>query len=275
MADALSWPGGKSSGSPTGINRWVRSLLPPTKFYAEPFAGMLGVLLARRSSESMVEVVNDLDGRVINWWRVVRDRPAELAEWLRFTPHSRAQLDDSVRLVNCAAGSALERAGHMTVILFQSYSMSSATLSTSKSWSVETKASGASHRWDYVPDRVREIAARVHDVRLESMDAVLFVDKYGQSSANLLYVDPPYEHVGEKYYAESVNFDDLETALRGCAARVALSGYDTCRWDCLGWQRHEKSTYTTQAVTGEVVSLPRREVIWTNYEPPEVDNRLF
>ena len=76
MADrlmAMQWWGGKAATRPGGSNRWIRSRLPVRSAYVEPFAGMLGVLLAR--PRVSVEVVNDLDGRVVNWWTQVRGPP--------------------------------------------------------------------------------------------------------------------------------------------------------------------------------------------------------
>ena len=72
----LKWVGGKSAASALGTGKWITSLLPYDRTYAEPFAGMCGVLLQRFPSAE--EIVNDLDERVVNWWRVVRDRPDEI-----------------------------------------------------------------------------------------------------------------------------------------------------------------------------------------------------
>ena len=106
------------------------------------------------------------------------------------------------------------------------------------------------------------------------MDAPVFVAKFGANAGNLLYVDPPYESVGEKYYASTVDFDDLESALRDCKARVAVSGYGSCRWDCLDWHRHEHTTTTSIARNSTNTRYERTEILWTNYDPP-VDERLF
>jgi hypothetical protein len=49
--------------------------------YVEPFAGSLGVLLNRPGKWAGPETINDLSGMVVNFWRCVRFKPAELAEW--------------------------------------------------------------------------------------------------------------------------------------------------------------------------------------------------
>ena len=82
---ALSYYGGKSGGhGSSGRGRWIASLLPgdTRTLYAEPYAGMLGILLQRAPAK--LEIVNDLNRRIVNWWRVVRDHPDELARMMRY-----------------------------------------------------------------------------------------------------------------------------------------------------------------------------------------------
>ena len=68
----LTYYGGKRG---YGKAEWIASFLPwhSDSCYVEPFAGMAGVLFARQPVK--VEVLNDLNQRVVNWLRVVRDEP--------------------------------------------------------------------------------------------------------------------------------------------------------------------------------------------------------
>jgi DNA adenine methylase len=77
-------------GSKQRIAPWIVSLLPPHEHYVEPYAGGLSVLLAKQPSR--METVNDLDGELMTFWRVLRDRPTELLRACMLTPHSRAEL---------------------------------------------------------------------------------------------------------------------------------------------------------------------------------------
>src|SRR5581483_5983322 len=67
----------------------IAALLPSHQHYEEPFAGSLAVLLAK--SPSPMETVNDLDGRLMSFWRVLRNRPGELERVCALTPHSRTE----------------------------------------------------------------------------------------------------------------------------------------------------------------------------------------
>jgi hypothetical protein len=76
--------GGKQRYAPRIIE-----LMPPHKHYVEPFAGGLGVLLAK-DPEGVSEVVNDLNGDLMNFWDVLRD-PQLFAPFVRIaeaTPFS-------------------------------------------------------------------------------------------------------------------------------------------------------------------------------------------
>ena len=55
----------------------IAALLPAHRHYVEPYCGSLSVLLAKPPSNH--ETVNDLDCRLITFWRVLRDRPDDLA----------------------------------------------------------------------------------------------------------------------------------------------------------------------------------------------------
>ncbi|MGW2090554.1 DNA adenine methylase, partial [Streptomyces sp. NPDC001880] len=69
---------------------WIVSVLPAHQHYVEPYCGGLSVLLAKQPSP--METVNDLDRELVTFWRVLRDRPADLIRACALTPHSRDEL---------------------------------------------------------------------------------------------------------------------------------------------------------------------------------------
>jgi D12 class N6 adenine-specific DNA methyltransferase len=60
----------------------------PHRVYIEPYAGSAAVLFAK--PRSPVEIINDLDDQVVNFFRVLRDHPAALARACQLTPYARA-----------------------------------------------------------------------------------------------------------------------------------------------------------------------------------------
>ena len=81
---AFSWYGGKYNH----LN-WLLPLLPEAHHYCEPFAGSAAVLLNR--APSSVETYNDLDGEVVNFFRVLREEGDALTEAISLTPYSREE----------------------------------------------------------------------------------------------------------------------------------------------------------------------------------------
>lgn len=80
-------------GGKTRLAAKIASLLPTHEHYIEPFAGSLAVLLTKKPSR--MGTVNDLDGLLMTFWQVLRDKPAELARVCALTPHSRAEYLDA------------------------------------------------------------------------------------------------------------------------------------------------------------------------------------
>ncbi len=70
---------------------WIVKHFPPHHVYVEAFGGSAAVLLSKEPSP--VEVYNDLDGEVVNFFRVLREQPEDLARAIAFTPYARSELD--------------------------------------------------------------------------------------------------------------------------------------------------------------------------------------
>src|SRR5437660_9239549 len=81
---AFGWYGGKFSHL-----QWLLPLLPPAHHYCEPFGGSAAVLLNR--APSPVETYNDLDGEVVNFFRVLRDDAERVMRAIALTPFSREE----------------------------------------------------------------------------------------------------------------------------------------------------------------------------------------
>jgi len=76
------YPGNKAKHA-----EWILRQFPAHGCYVEPFGGAAGVLANKPASK--VEVYNDRDGDLVQFFITLRDRREELEEWLRQTPHSR------------------------------------------------------------------------------------------------------------------------------------------------------------------------------------------
>src|SRR5690606_17939073 len=74
---------------------WIISHFPPHQVYVEPFGGAASVLMQKH--RVYAEVYNDLDGEVVNVFRVLRDpdTAARLERALRFTAFARDEYESA------------------------------------------------------------------------------------------------------------------------------------------------------------------------------------
>ena len=87
---AFRWYGGKYSHLD-----WLLPLLPETQHYCEPFGGSAAVLVNRKPAP--VETFNDIDGELINFFRVLREDKEKLLEVIGLTPFSRAEFELAIQ----------------------------------------------------------------------------------------------------------------------------------------------------------------------------------
>lgn len=238
---ALRYHGGKFRLAPK-----ILAQLPPSSSYTtyvEPFAGGLGVLL--RKEPSMLEYVNDLDGEVVNFWEVLRDRRREFLQAIRSTPYSRAAYEQAFEV----AADPLERARRLYIRSWQGRGGCRATWRTG--WRTQKQNSRNKTVWSDWTDlrHLAGISRRLRRVGLENDNALALLRRY-DSLTTLHYVDPPYlaetrSRWGGKAYACDFGAPEqhqrLAEVLHGLKGMVALSGRPTELYAELfeGWQRRD------------------------------------
>lgn len=260
------WFGGKSL-----LARRIADLLPPHRVYVEPFAGSAAVLFSKPRSH--MEVVNDLDGGVVTFFRVLRDRPGELLERLHLTPHARGEYE-LCRDTWEAVEDDVERARRWYVTISQSFSSSSGRMH-SNGWNGEYK--GASHvpapsAWVSNVRQLEGAAERFRGVQVEHRDWREVLEKYDGPEA-CFYLDPPYVLSTRKSggYRHELSDDDhreLVERLLGLQGCAVVSGYDSPLYEPLerapGWACHRFDALTRfgSSGNGRAKAARRTEVIW-------------
>jgi DNA adenine methylase len=260
---AFGWYGGKFSHLD-----WLLPLLPECNHYCEPFAGSAAVLLNRRPSP--VETYNDIDGDVVNFFRVLRERPEELTRALQLTPFSREEFHLAVT-ERGASVTPLERARRFYVRARQTRTglAQTATLGRWANCKQTSRAgmSGVVSRWLGGVEQLDEIAQRFMRVQIENRPAADVVRLYDDPET-LFYCDPPYVHATRgDASAYGFEMDDGEhiafaALLNQARAKVAVSGYRNDLMDRLfaGWRRFEAPPRTCHSTKGI-----RNECLWMNY----------
>lgn len=259
----FGWYGGKFSHL-----KWLLPLLPYTHHYVEPFGGSAAVILNRAPSQ--VETYNDIDGEVVNFFRVLRDQKEALIKTIGLTPFSREEFAIALKEPTNNL-SPLERARRFFVLARQVRTGLAQTASIGR-WAYCKKSSrngmsGAVSRWLGSVDGLAEIAGRLLRVQIENRPAIEVIKRY-DSPETLFYCDPPYPHESRgdtgayRFEMTDRDHEELARVLSSVKGKVALSGYRCHLLDELyrGWycfEAPEKQAHSCKK--------PRKEALWTNY----------
>lgn len=260
---AFGWYGGKFSHLD-----WLLPLLPYTRHYCEPFGGSAAVLLNRVPSP--VETYNDIDGEVVNFFRVLRDQKEQLIELIGLTPFSREELYIAVSQ-DTNGLSDLERARRFFVRARQARTGLAQTASSGR-WATCRNTSragmgGAVSRWLGSVEGLPEVVERLLRVQIENRPAIEVLQQY-DSEKTLFYCDPPYPHESRgdknayKYEMGEGEHEELARVLRKVKGLVAVSGYHCGLMERLyrGWRCVEGPVKICHSV-----KAMRQEVLWVNY----------
>lgn len=251
------------------LRHWIIAHLPAHQFYAEPFAGAASVLLGKDPAPKG-EIINDLNGDVVNLFRVMQgsDTSAELMRRLEWTPYAQSELVTSREPTD----DAVERARRMVVRSFMGIEVAGVRGSASgfRMGNVDlTRIDQAGKQtfrncardWSNWKSQLAVIRERLAEVMIYQRDAIEFIGLM-DSPECLLYVDPPYHHdtrSSTRYAVEFADHAGLVTRLLACKAMVVLSGYRCDAYDPLetaGWQRIEKDCRANMSTTR------RTECLW-------------
>lgn len=267
MKTALKYPGSKWR-----IAQWIVEHFPPAESYdtyLEPYFGSGAVFFTKEPS--WLEVVNDIDDQVVNFFKVCRTLPKELARQIELTPYSRAEYEmvqqDAQGLPLHLTGNSMEDARRFAVRCWQG---TGSSLAGRTGWKhdVANRASNSAHTWAGLPDRIAPIAERLKQAQIEHGDAIILIQKFNKPNV-LIYADPPYLGDTRRINAYRKEMQDwakherLLNALIAHKGPAIISGYETALYNeaLQGWHK-------AQIGARAMNNAPRTETIWFNYEPP-------
>jgi len=268
---AFGWYGGKFSHLD-----WLLPLLPECYHYCEPFAGSAAILLNR--APSPVETYNDVDGEVVNFFKVLREEKANLIEAIGLTPFSREEFAKACQLDPNL--SAFERARRFYVRARQVRTGLAQTATIGR-WAncINTSRNGMSgviSRWLGGIADLAFIAERLLRVQIENRPASDVIRLY-DSKETLFYCDPPYIHETRgdtKSYGYEMTDEEhcqLAKVLNSVKGHVAISNYQCDLMEELypasRWKKHFSPLKTIHSTKDK-----RQEVLWVNYDIHKLKN---
>lgn len=248
------------------LSSWIISHFPKHRIYVEPFGGAGSVLF--RKPRSYAEVYNDLDGEIVNLFRVLRDptQARELERLLRMTPYARSEFDAA----HLTASDPIEQARRTIIRSFMGFGSDSLFGTYATGFRGDTRRNHGipAHDWAGYPEAVSAFTDRLRGVVIENRPAAQVILQH-DGPDTLHYCDPPYPQEtracgGTKhgYRHEMTNEEHraLGKVLKDAKGMVVISSYPCALYDeelFPEWRRVEKRTTADGA-------HPRTEVLWLN-----------
>lgn len=264
----------KMFGGKHYLARKIARLFPPHTHYVEPYAGGLSVLLAQ-NPEGRSEVVNDINGGLMNFWRVLQSN-AHYCEFQRIVeavPFSQDEWRNATAWLNaegCKDGACVVWAVNYFIACRQSLSGRMRNFSALSKTRTRRGMNEQVASWLSAVDGLADVHARLQRVVIYNMEALDVISRE-DSSDTLFYLDPPYmaqtRRSPDVYDDEMTNEQHqrlLETIILA-RGKVAISGYH-CElydamlkhWHCTEWEipNHASHTDKKRVMT---------ECVWTNF----------
>ncbi len=201
MNSFISWIGGKKL-----LRKQIMEQFPDQGSYSryiEVFGGA-GWVLFSKDKHASLEVLNDVNGELINLYRVVKYHPEPLQKELEWLLMSREQFFDELNR-NTRGMTDIQRAARFFCLIRESFG------TDCKSFRVSPRD------MQKAVDYLKEVSGRLNRVVIENQDFERLIKTYDRPEA-LFYLDPPYFEA-EKYYPDRFNPEDHER-LRKCLENI-------------------------------------------------------
>jgi DNA adenine methylase len=261
MSSAPTRPVLRYHGGKWRLAPWIIDHFPEHRTYVEPFGGGGSVLM--RKPRSYAEVYNDLDGELVNLFRVLRDADAgeRLAWLLARTPFAR----DEFVLAYEPCDDPVEQARRTVVRSIMGFGSNAHNQRTGFRSNSNRSHTVPAHDWGNYPATLAVVLDRMRGVVVENRDALELIPQHDSTEA-LFYVDPPYpagtRDNGPDYAHEMTDEQHrtLAATLHGVEGFVVLSGYPCDLYDAElypDWKRVTRKALADGA-------RARTEVLWLN-----------
>ena len=259
MKPPLTYYGGKQK-----LSERIISMIPEHRIYCEPFFGGGAVFFAK--TPASLEVINDTNGELINFYRVVKNQFRKLDKEIKCTLHSR-ECHQSAKIVlgYPKLFSEVKRAWAIWTLANQSFASM-----LDGPWRCDFKRNSTQKRLDNKRvNFTEEYAKRLEQTQIECRDALKIIQTW-DSKDSFFYCDPPYfnSDMGHyKGYTEQ-DFENLLQVLSGIKGKFLLSSYPSEVIE----RYSKKYKWFTQKIEGILVSVglgkhkTKTEVLTGNYE---------
>jgi len=216
----FKWVGGKSR-----LRKTIISMLPPHECYVEVFAGAAWVLFGKQPSK--VEVLNDIDGQVINSFRVVKERPEELIASFEWDLVSREEFE-RLRDKDPVSLDPVARAHRFYYLVMAGWG---GELHNPR---FQTSVTDGGHgnrligAMKHLRERIMPVYTRLQTVIIEHLDWRECVDRYDKEPT-VMFLDPPYPGNNCNYrfnLREWHDHQEIAAGMKKAKAKCLSTTYD-------------------------------------------------
>jgi len=255
--NVFPYPGGKYYNVD-----WILSHIPQHSLYIEPFGGGATVLVNKQQVQR--EVFNDVDGDIVQFFQVLRDKENELIEWLDKTPSSRDLHEKyaSEFYAGHRPDNDVERAGRFFYLRYTQ----AANKYHSKSGFLTTHRRSQAKRLTNKTEQLEQFSKRFDTVTIENLPYTEILELYDCPEA-LFYFDPPYVDSEHQYSESEFSHQEFQSQLKDINGKFLLSyGH------CPEWAKTDNYTIKTKDDrTGMSPSggddKEKQEFLIMNYDP--------
>ncbi len=257
------------------LRNWLSEKIPAHTLYCEPFCGAGHLLFTKEPSQ--VEVINDIDGHLIGFFRVIQhsEKKQALIDKLNFMPYSRA-LWQEVRTQWKHGNLPQDEVGWVSQWFYLNRTCFSGDQLRGGFAVPSTTGRNPMVSFRNTVDNLYTVAERLKNVCIENLSYDECIKRY-DSEDTLYYCDPPYLNTEDYYGKGCFTQNDhcaLANILHSVKAKVMLSHYQCDVYDRLysGWHRFTyesfKGSHKAESGTEKPVTM---ECLYTNFRPGETE----
>ena len=235
MKTLITYYGGKQK-----LVSWISRYIPKHKCYIEPFAGGLALFFGRPKIKGTIEVINDINSMVTNFWKQLRDNNDELHRLLDNTLYSREDFLHCRDIYNKKKeASDMEKARAFFVVNNFSFACGGKNFSSSGYRRINKRANSFAGKLK----SIKFLNDKMRNVCIENQCALVLIKRM-DSDNSFFYCDPPYPMANQGPY-KGYNLDDfnkLLTVLKTIKGKFILSCYIKDGMDLdVGWRVVKKT----------------------------------
>lgn len=249
----------------------LQHFFPKHIHFVDVFMGSLAVSLNKQPSK--IDTANDINGDVVNFFKVLRENPEELISSLLLTPIAREEFNASWDMDGC---SELEKARKFYVRIRQSFCGMGAQRKN-KGWHMVKTKSRANlgetiSKWHGGIEKLYPVIDRLTHIQIENKDFRTLIPSLDFKDA-FFYCDPPYprdvrsSYNDYKFEFSKKDHEELAELLKNIKGLAMVSGYDGPTMKKLygDWYIHKFPVKYNNIRSSQV-----QECIWMNYDPSQI-----